>query len=229
MKNNKSIKNWSEDDRPREKLMVKGVEALSDSELIAILISSGNAEQSAVELARDILDSCKKNLNLLGKSTFQDLMNFKGIGEAKAVTIVAALELGKRRRSQDVLQQSKITSSKDVFNFFQPILGDLPHEEFRVLYLNRANDIIDSVKISQGGTSGTVMDVKIILKNAILKFAQGIIIVHNHPSGNRTPSKADKEVTCKMKKAAELLDIELLDHIIITDNNFFSFADSGLL
>lgn len=229
MKMNKSIKYWSVDDRPREKLMDKGTEALSDSELLAILLGSGNKTQSAVELARDILKSCQNNLNILGKKNYCDLMDFRGVGEAKAVSVVAALELGKRRKTQDVLQQKKIVSSKDVYNFFQPILGDLPHEEFRVLYLNRANNIIDDLKVSQGGTTGTVMDVKIILKTAIAKFAQGLIIAHNHPSGNTKPSESDILITQKLKKAADLLDINLLDHIIIADNEYFSFADNDLI
>jgi DNA repair protein RadC len=225
----KSIKNWSEDDRPREKLMAKGLETLSDSELIAILIGSGNFDQSAVELSRDILNSCNNNLNLLGKKSFQDLMEFRGIGQAKAISIVAALELGRRRKAQCAMENTKISSSKDVFELFQPILGDLPYEEFRIIYLNRANVIIDTIKISQGGTTGTVMDIKVILKNAILKFAQGIIVVHNHPSGNNFPSKSDKDITLKLKQAVKLFETELLDHVIIADNNYFSFADSGLL
>lgn len=226
---NKPIKDWSIDDRPREKLMTKGIEALSDSELIAILLRSGNTKQSAVELARKILDSCKNNLNQLGKKTYQDLMEFNGMGEAKAITIVAALELGKRRQQEDILEINKISSSRDVHKFFQPVIADLPHEEFRILYLNRANHIIGSIKASQGGTTGTVIDIKIILKNAINRFAQGIIVAHNHPSGNAKPSESDKKITQKLKSACELLDVSLLDHVIIADDNYFSFADNGLI
>lgn len=200
MNNSKPIKDWSNDDRPREKLMAKGIEALSDSELIAILLRSGDTKKSAVELAREILASCKNNLNLLGKRSYQDLMEFSGVGEAKAISIVAALELGRRRQQQDVLEVRKINSSKDAFNFFQPIMRDLQYEEFRILFLNRANHIIDSMKISQGGTIGTIIDVKIIMRNALTHFAQGIIVAHNHPSGNATPSSSDIEVTQKNKK-----------------------------
>jgi DNA repair protein RadC len=225
----KSIKYWSEDDRPREKLINKGIESLSDSELMAILISSGNPEQSAVDLSRDILDSCDNNLNTLGKRSYQDLMLFRGIGKAKAISIIAALELGKRRKVEDVMKNSKIRSSKDVFDIFYPILADLPYEELHVIFLNRANDIIDTLKISQGGTAGTIIDVKIIMKNALLRYAHGIIIVHNHPSGNNHPSKQDKDVTKKIKQAAGLFEIELLDHIIIANNTYFSFIDDDLI
>jgi DNA repair protein RadC len=229
MNERKSIKDWSFDDRPREKLMTKGVEALSNSELIAIILRSGNTKKSAVELAQEILASCKNNLNELSKKNFHDLMKFSGIGEAKAISVVATLELGRRRQQQNVLEVKKISSSIDVFNFFQPIMGDLPYEEFRILFLNRANHIIDSMKISQGGTIGTIIDIKIILKNAITRFAQGIIVAHNHPSGNITPSESDIDITQKIKKSATILDISLLDHIIIANYDYFSFADNGLI
>ncbi len=229
MNEKKSIKDWSEDDRPREKLSKKGTAALSDAELIAILLGSGNSQQSAVELARDILDSCSNNINNLGKKSLKDLMKFKGIGEAKAVTIVAALELGKRRKLEDVIKQARITTSRSAFDYFQPLMGDLQHEEFHVLFLNRANIIIDSIRISSGGTIGTVMDIKLIIKNALDRLAHGIIISHNHPSGNTQPSNADKQITSKVRDAAALMEINLLDHIIIADNDYFSFADDGLI
>jgi DNA repair protein RadC len=229
MSEKKSIKEWSESDRPREKLMQNGIETLSDSELIAILLGSGNTDQSAVELAREILNDCNNNLNVLGKKNYSDLMNYRGVGEAKSISIVAALELGKRRKIQGVIEQKKIGGSQDAFNYFQPKLGDLPHEEFRILLLNRANIIIEEVIISKGGTTGTIMDVKLIMKNAINKLAQGIIIVHNHPSGNKNPSQADIVITTKIKEAAKLFDINLLDHIIIADNEYYSFADSGIM
>ncbi len=229
MKDKKSIKEWSEDDRPREKLLKKGTEALSDAELIAILLGSGSLSQSAVELARDILDSCNNNINTLGKKSLTELTKFKGVGEAKAVSIVAALELGKRRKLEDAAKQKKISSSQTAFDYFQPLMGDLNHEEFHVMFLNRANIIIDSIRVSAGGTTGTVMDVKIIIRHALDRLAQGIIVAHNHPSGNRQPSGADSAITKKIKEAAALMDISLLDHIIVAGNEFYSFADEGMI
>ncbi len=229
MHKGKSIKNWAELERPREKLMKFGTESLSDSELIAILIGSGNSRMSAVELSREILAQFDNNLNTLGKKAYKDFTKFKGIGEAKAISIVAALELGRRRKLQDAQAQKKVSSSRDAFNYFQPVLGDLPHEEFHVMFLNRANIVIDTIKASQGGTTGTVMDVKLIIKHAIERLAQGLIVAHNHPSGNNQPSNSDIQITKKIKAAAELLDISLLDHIIIADNIFYSFADEGNL
>ena len=229
MSKNTSIKYWSESDRPREKLMQKGIESLSDSELIAILIGSGNANKSAVGLAREVLESYNNNLNTLGKKSYKDFMKFRGIGEAKAVSIVAALELGRRRKLEDAEIQEKITSSSNAFNYFQPKIGDLAHEEFWIMFLNRANIVIDTMKISQGGTTGTVMDVKLIIKHAIERLAQGLIVAHNHPSGNKQPSDSDIQITKKIKEAAKLLDISLLDHIIIANNEYYSFADSGIM
>ncbi|MDD2386819.1 MAG: DNA repair protein RadC [Bacteroidales bacterium] len=229
MENSKSIKYWAESDRPREKLMQKGTEALSDSELVAILLGSGNIKQSAVELARDILKESKNNLNTLGKKTYKDLMQFRGVGEAKAVSIVAALELGRRRKMQEVVIQQKITSSTDAYDYFQPQIGDIPHEEIHILYLTRANTIIDSIKLSQGGTVGTVMDIKIIMKNALERLAQAIIIAHNHPSGNRNPSKQDIQITEKLVNAANFFDISVLDHIIIADKTYYSFKDEDIM
>ncbi len=223
------IKNWAVDDRPREKLLTKGVSSLSDAEIIAILIGSGSREETAVELSKKILSSVDNNLNQLGKLSINDLIKFKGIGEAKAISIVAAMELGKRRKLSDILQKPQITDSKDVFEIFSSILSDTPHEEFWVLFLNRSHKVIDKQKISQGGIHSTVVDTKLILKYAIEKLASGIILCHNHPSGNIKPSKLDIEMTNKISKAIEYIDTKLLDHIIISDKVYFSFADEGLL
>lgn len=222
-----SIKDWAVEDRPREKLIKKGVQSLSDAEIIAILIGSGSRNESAVELSKKVLKSANNNLNELGKLNIPDLTKMKGIGEAKAITILAALELGRRRKISEIITKKKITQSKDIFELFQPILGDLPHEEFWILLLNRSNRIIEKLKISQGGVSGTVIDIKIILKQAIEKLASSIILCHNHPSGNRNPSNADDSITKKLKRGADLLDIQILDHIIVADLEYFSYADEG--
>lgn len=226
---NLTIKDWALEDRPREKLLSKGLSSLTDAELIAILIGSGIKNESAVELAKKILKAVKNNLNELGKLTVEDLMASKGIGEARAITIIAALELGRRRKRADIMEKKKISGSKDVFEFFQPVLADLPYEEFWILLLNRSNKIIKKFKISQGGISGTVIDVRMILKNAIEKLASSIILCHNHPSGNLQPSEADKKITTKLKDAAMIMDMQVLDHLIITDSSFYSFADEGIL
>jgi DNA repair protein RadC len=226
---NISIKNWAVEDRPREKLLSKGIHVLSDTELIAILIGSGSRENSAVELARKILNSVNNNLHELGKLSVNDLQEIKGIGKAKAISVLAALELGKRRKLEDVLQKQKITGSKDVYEFFYPLLVDLPYEEFWVLILNRSNSIIDKYKISQGGIAGTVIDVRLILKRAINKLASSIILCHNHPSGNLSPSEADIKITKKLNEASQLVDIKVLDHIIIGGNSYYSFLDEGTL
>jgi DNA repair protein RadC len=226
---NLTIKDWALEDRPREKLLSKGLSSLTDAELIAILIGSGIKNESAVELAKKILKAVKNNLNELGKLTVEDLMASKGIGEAKAITIIAALELGRRRKRADIMEKKKISGSKDVFEFFQPVLADLPYEEFWILLLNRSNKIIEKFKISQGGISGTVIDVRMILKNAIEKLASSIILCHNHPSGNLQPSEADKKITTKLKDAAGIMDMQVLDHLIIADSSFYSFADEGIL
>ncbi len=226
---NISIKNWAVEDRPREKLLSQGINVLSDTELIAILIGSGSRENSAVELARKILNSVNNNLHELGKLSVSDLQEIKGIGKAKAISVLAALELGKRRKLEDVIQKQKITGSKDVYEFFYPLLVDLPHEEFWVLILNRSNSIIDKYKISQGGIAGTVIDVRLILKRAINKLASSIILCHNHPSGNLSPSEADIKITKKLNDASQLVDIKVLDHIIIGGNSYYSFLDEGTL
>lgn len=224
-----SIKNWSQDDQPREKLRDKGRTALSDAELIAILISTGNREESAVALSKRILASVDHNLNNLGKLSIKQLMAFKGIGEAKAITIAAALELGRRRRIEDVIQLEKITSSTSVYNLMHPILGDLPHEEFWILYLNNSNKVLQKSQLSKGGITGTLVDVRLVLKNALEVGATSLILCHNHPSGTLNPSTADKDITQKLKTASQSLDIKVLDHLIITENAYFSFADENLL
>jgi len=231
MENNKklSIKEWAEDDRPREKMIKKGINALSNAELLAILFGTGTRNESAVELARKLLESTGNNLNELAKLNIKDFQKIKGIGEAKAISVLTALELGKRRKIEEVVDRKKIQSSKDVYEIFGSLLGDLPFEEFWVLLLNRSNSIIDKIKISQGGISGTVTDVRIILKTALDKMASGIILCHNHPSGNLKPSETDNAITQKIKEAGKLMDINVLDHIIVSEKSFFSFADEGLI
>ena len=224
-----SIKNWSQDDQPREKLREKGKTVLSDAELLAILIGSGNREESAVDLCKRILASVDNNLNALGKLTIKQLMSFKGIGEAKAISIVGALEIGRRRRLEDAISLDKITSSKTVFEIMQPIVGELSHEEFWILYLNNSNKIIKKNQLSKGGITGTLVDVRLVLKTALEYGATSLILCHNHPSGALKPSQADKDITQKLKKGAQSLDIKVLDHLIITEQSYFSFADEDLL
>jgi len=224
-----SIKQWNEDDRPREKLISKGKAALSDAELLAILIGSGNREESAVALSQRMLASAKNNLNEFGKTSVKVLMDFKGIGEAKAVSIVAAMELGRRYRSEVTLKKDKITSSQAVFDLLQPILGDLYHEEFWIVYLNNSNRILKREQLSKGGITGTVVDVRLAFKLALQLGAVAIILAHNHPSGTLKPSQSDINLTQKLKSAGESLDIKVLDHLIITENAYFSFADENLL
>ena len=219
-----SIKSWSLDDRPREKLIEKGSKSLSDAELVAILLGSGSRSESAVGLAKRILTYAQNNLTESGRLGVEDLMQFKGVGEAKAVILCSAFELARRRKSE-VVERVKVTSAMDVFNQIAPFVSDLNHEEFWVFYLNRANVILRKEKISSGGITGTVIDNKIILKKALLNLASSIILVHNHPSGNVNPSIQDKKVTKKMKLACELLEINLLDHLIIAGNSYYSFAD----
>ena len=224
-----SIKHWSNDDKPREKLVHKGKSVLSDAELIAILIGTGGRNESAVELAKRILASANNNLNELGKLSIKQLMQFKGIGEAKAVTIAAALEIGRRRRGETAQKITKITSSNSVFELLQPMMGELPHEEFWIVYLNNANKVMLSALLSKGGITGTLVDVRLVLKQALELGAVGLILAHNHPSGTLRPSEADKQVTSKLKLAAEALDIKVLDHVIITQQDYFSFADNAML
>ncbi|GAB1453375.1 DNA repair protein RadC [Draconibacterium sp.] len=223
------IKEWAVEDRPREKLSKLGPRSLSDAELIAILISSGNIEETAVELSRRILASVDNDLNELGRKSIENLTVFKGIGEAKAITIVAALELGKRRKESDIRIKSKITGSKDVADFFQPLLGDLNHEEFWMLLLNQGNKIKESYRVSEGGIAGTVIDVRKIMRIALEKQATSIVLCHNHPSGNLQVSDADLKITRKIKDAGKLMDIPVIDHIIIGNDKYYSFADDGIL
>jgi len=223
------IKNWSPEDRPREKLLLKGKAALSDAELIAVLIGSGTTTMSAVDLSKKILGNAGNNLHELARMSVKDLMKIKGIGEAKAITIVSALELGRRRKDAEQFEKPKITSSRDVFELLKPDLIDISHEEFWVLLLNRANRVLKKCQISQGGVSGTVADPKIIFKMALENLASGIILAHNHPSGNLTASQADIDLTRKLKEAGKLLEVQVLDHLILGGLKYFSFADEGLL
>lgn len=224
-----SIKNWSQNDQPREKLRDKGKSFLSDAELVAILLGSGNREESAVALSQRILASVNNNLSVLGKQSLQQLMRFKGIGEAKAIAIAAAMELGRRRREEGALKKNKITSSLSVFEYMQPVIGELPHEEFWIIYLNNSNKVIQKYQLSKGGITGTLVDVRLVFKTALEVGAVSLILVHNHPSGTLKPSDADKNITQKLKVAALSLDIKVLDHIIITEKAYFSFADELIL
>lgn len=223
------ITEWSPEDRPREKLLRKGTSALTEAELIAILIGSGTVKTSAVELAKKILLQVNNNLNDLARFTVKDLMKVKGIGEAKAITIVAAIELGRRRKEQDPEEKPKINSSKDAFDLLKGHLMDLSHEEFWVLYLNRSHRVLNRKRISEGGVAGTIADPKIIFKLALEVLASGVIVAHNHPSGNLTASQSDLDLTRKLKEAGKFLEIQLLDHLIIANQKYFSFADEGLL
>ena len=222
------ITDWSEDDKPREKLMLKGKSALSDAELIAILIGSGSRNESAVDLSKRILASVNNNLNALGKLSISQLTNFKGIGEAKAISIIAALELGRRRRAEEAVELTKITSSKTIFEIMQPIIGELPHEEFWIVYLNNSNKVISKSQLSKGGITGTLVDVRLVFKTALEMGATGLILCHNHPSGTLIPSDADKQITRKLKSAGDSLEIKVLDHIIVTEVSYFSFVDEGI-
>ena len=224
-----TIKEWAEDDRPREKMIKKGVAALSDAELMAILIGSGTKNETAVSISQRILSSADNNLNELGRFSLKELTRTKGIGTAKGVTIMAALELGRRRKSTEAINRKQITSSRDAIELFQPILADLGHEEFWVLLLNRSNKIIDQVRISEGGFTATIVDVRKIMRTALVNQAIGLILCHNHPSGNHNPSDDDIRITNKIKQASSTLDINLLDHIIITNQQCYSFADNSML
>lgn len=224
-----SIKSWAEDDQPREKLMLRGRSVLSNAELIAVLIGSGNKDDSAVELSRKILAEYDNKIDGVAKCSVHDLMKFKGIGEAKAISIIAALELGRRRKLEAKHEKVIIASSKDAFNVLYPILADKPLEEFWIVLLNQSNKVLSTHLISTGGVSGTVADVRVIMKLAIESLASGLILSHNHPSGSVKPSEPDKRLTTKIKLAAELLNVKVLDHIIIGDGEYFSFADDNIL
>ncbi len=223
------IKSWAEDDRPREKLLLKGKAALSDAELIGILIGSGTQKLTAVDVAKLILNAVGNDLNELAKRSVKDLMKIKGIGEAKAITIVSALELGRRRKETAAAAKTIITCSTDIYNYIKPHLLDLPHEEFWIILLNRANVVMKKTAISSGGVAGTVADPKIIFKHALENLASSIILIHNHPSGNTKPSAADISLTKKVKDAGLLFDLPILDHIIFAETAYYSFADEGML
>jgi DNA repair protein RadC len=223
------ITQWHVDDRPREKLISKGYHSLSDSELVAILIGSGNREESAVALSKRILASVNNNLNELAKMSITQLIDFKGIGEAKAIAIITAITLGKRLQIERALIKPSVSSSKSVYDIMQPKIGNLEHEEFWVLFLNNSNTIINMVQLSKGGVTGTVVDIRMLFKKAMELLSVAIIVCHNHPSGKLSPSEADKKLTQKIKIAGETLDIKLLDHLIITETAYFSFADEGIL
>jgi DNA repair protein RadC len=220
---------WSEDDRPREKLLLKGKTALSDAELIAILIGSGSRNETAVGLGQRILSAAGNNLNSLGKMSVAQLITFKGIGQAKAIAIVAAMELARRKRTAETAELFKINSSKSIFEMMQPIIGELPHEEFWIIYLNNSNKVLTKSQLSKGGITGTLVDVRLVYKTALEMGATGIILCHNHPSGSLSASEPDKLITRKMRLAGENLDIKVLDHVIVTETAWFSFADEGLL
>ncbi len=224
-----NIKSWAEEDRPREKLLLKGKACLSDAELLGILIATGIQNMTAVDIAKVILQSVQNDLNQLARLSVKDLAKFKGIGEAKAITIVSALELGRRKKATESAEKPRIKSSSDAYEVLRPYLSDLSHEEFWIILLNRANEVIKCEKISSGGVSGTVADPKIIFKYALENLASAIILSHNHPSGNLSPSQADRDLTKKLKAAGNNLDIPVLDHLIFTDKTYFSFADEGIL
>lgn len=224
-----SIKFLAEDDRPREKFLLKGKSALSDSELLAIILGSGNNEDSAVELARKILASVDYNWQKLSKLSIKDLMKFKGIGEAKAISVAAALEIGRRKAAQEIPEKEKVTSINDLYKIFSQYLSDLQTEEFWAIFLDQKNHVIYKTQISKGGISGTLVDVRVIFRIAIEHFATSVVVAHNHPTGNLTPSQPDISITRRIKEAGDLLDIKLLDHLIIGENSFFSFSEQGLL
>jgi len=228
-KENFNIKSWAEEDRPREKLMLKGRNSLSDAELVAILIGSGSRKETAVQLSKKILSSINNDLNKLGKLTISDFTKFNGIGGAKAISIIAALELGRRRKDTEVEKKETIKSSNDAYAIMQNVLSDLPHEEFWVVYLNRKNEILKKENISKGGINGTVADIKIIFKHAIEQLASSIVLFHNHPSGSINPSNEDMKLTKKIKEIGILIDTPVIDHIIIGEKKYYSFADEGIL
>lgn len=224
-----SINQWALEDRPREKMMEKGAAALSDAELLAILIGSGNTEESAVELMRRVLSACGNNLNSLAKWEVKDFSRFKGMGPAKSITIMAALELGKRRKLQSIGERPHISCSKDIYELLHPLMCDLEREEFWVLLLNQGSRLIDKIRVSTGGISGTYVDVRAILREALLQRAVTIAVAHNHPSGTARPSQLDKQLTEQLRKAADTMNIRLVDHLIVCEEKYYSFADEGLL
>ena len=228
-KNSSPIKNWSADDQPREKMLAKGPSALSNSELLAILINNGSKQSSALDIAKNILQLGKNNLDQLGKLSLKELQKVKGIGSAKAITIAAALEIGRRRETEGIYEKPVVKSSADIARFLRASLKDHTHEVFMVVYLNKSNKVLTHKVISSGGLSGTVADPRIIFKTALEESATGIVLCHNHPSGNLTPSIADENMTRKIKQGAGLLDIKVIDNIIVSNEGYYSFADEGLL
>ena len=223
------IKEWAEEDRPREKMLLKGVSSLSDAELIAILIGSGNSNETAVQLSQRILNSASNNLNALGKFSTKELLEYKGIGKAKAITIIAAMELGRRKSVAEPVKRASVRSSIDAFQIFYPLLCDIPHEELWIALTNHSGKVIEKHKVSQGGLSETSADLRFIMKAAIIATCHGIILCHNHPSGNLQPSQNDDTLTSRLGKAAQLMNIQLLDHIIICDKYYYSYKDEGKL
>lgn len=224
-----AIRYWAEDDRPREKLIAKGKTALSDAELLAIIIGSGSRNESAVDLSKRILFSVGNNLNALGKLSVAQLTKFKGIGQVKAISITAAMELARRRREHEIPVLDKVGSSSSIFELMQPVIGELPHEEFWSIFLNNSNKILAKSQISKGGITGTLVDVRLVFKTALEIGATSIVLCHNHPSGALKASEADRQITRKLKAAGEQLDIKILDHVIVTETGWFSFADEGFL
>ena len=223
-----TIKNWEDTDKPREKMMAQGKTALSNAELLAILLGSGSADESAVELSRRILASVNNSLTTLGKQSLQQLQAFKGIGQAKAITILAATEMGRRRAAETPELQPKIEVAHNVFTLMQPLIGELPHEEFWVLYLNSTNRVIHKARLFSGGITHTTVDVRLLFKTALEQGAIALILVHNHPSGSTTPSKEDIELTQRVKTAGDMLDVKLLDHVIVTEKEYLSLLDERL-
>lgn len=228
-KSSTSIKNWAIDDRPREKLIAKGRESLSDSELLAILINTGSGKSSALDLAKGVLRLGENNLDELGKLSLNDMMSIKGIGEAKAITLIAALELGRRRQASFPLLKNQVRSSKELADFLKTSLKDYAHEVFAVVFLNKANKINHFEVLSSGGISHTIVDPRIIFKKALEVKATSLILCHNHPSGNLKPSRQDEELTAKLKSAGNLIDIKVVDHLIVSDEGYYSFADEGIM
>ncbi len=225
-----TIRDWAEDDRPREKMLLKGVKALSDAELLAILIGSGNKNETAVELSRRILSECKDNLNELARLSISDLCKrFKGIGAAKAITILAAVELGNRRKIADALERKKIASSLHLYELMEPVLADLVHEEFWLVLLNSGNKVIDTKRLTQGGTKQTVVDLPMLLKICLESSAQAVAVVHNHPSGQNFPSVQDDQITLRIKQGCQAIGLSLIDHVIVAGNRYYSYCDEGKL
>lgn len=224
-----NINQWAKEDRPREKMMLHGPGALSNAELLAILIGSGNTEDSAVELMRKVLDDCRNSLSELGKRSVDDLCAYKGIGPAKAITILAASELGKRRKDEGPSERLRVCCSQDIFLYFHPLMCDLPVEECWVMLLNQASRLIDALRISQGGLASTQVDVRCILREALLKRATALVLCHNHPSGNTRPSADDDRLTQALSQAAKVMNIRMLDHLIVSDGGYYSYADEGRL